>query len=104
MITTEQRKDKREMRIYVDVMRNAYAQTVAANYGVRARAGAPVATSLSWTEVADDTLVPGRFTLATVRARLDGSVEPWADFDGSRHGLGQAEKRLAKLDAPSGSR
>ena len=55
VITTEQRKDKREMRIYADVMRNAYAQTVVANYGVRARAGAPVATPLSWAEVADDT-------------------------------------------------
>ena len=32
------------MRIYADVMRNAYAQTVAASYGVRARPGAPVAT------------------------------------------------------------
>ncbi len=47
VITTEQRKDKREMRIYADVMRTAYAQTVAANYGVRARPGAPVATPLS---------------------------------------------------------
>jgi bifunctional non-homologous end joining protein LigD len=100
VITTEQRKGKREMRIYADVMRNAYAQTVAANYGVRARAGAPVATPLSWAEVEDDTLVPSRFTVASVRARLDGSGAPWADFDGSRRGLGQAENRLAKLDAP----
>ena len=69
------------MRIYADVMRNAYAQTVAANYGVRARTGAPVATPLSWSEVEDDALEPGRFTLATVRARLDGGDDPWADFD-----------------------
>src|SRR5271157_1520974 len=98
VITTEQRKDKREMRIYADVMRNAYAQTVAANYGVRAWPGAPVATPLSWAEVADDGLEPGRFTMATVRARLDGGDDPWADFDAWRHGLGQAENRLAKLD------
>ena len=58
VITTEQRKDKRGMRIYADVMRNAYAQTVATNYGVRARAGAPVATPLSWAEVEDDTWSP----------------------------------------------
>ncbi len=98
VITTEQRKDKREMRIYADVMRNAYAQTVAASYGVRARPGAPVATPLSWAEVEDDALEPGRFTMATVRARLDSGDEPWADFDGSRHQLGQAENRLAKLE------
>ena len=99
VITTEQRKDKREMRIYADVMRNAYAQTVAASYGVRARPGAPVATPLSWAEVEHDTVEPGRFTMATIRARLDGGRDPWADFDGSRHGLGEAEKRLAKAEA-----
>jgi bifunctional non-homologous end joining protein LigD len=80
-------------------MRNAYAQTVVASYGVRARAGAPVATLLSWAEVEDDGLEPGRFTMATIRARLDGGPHPWADFAKSRHGLGEASKRLARLDA-----
>jgi bifunctional non-homologous end joining protein LigD len=98
-ITTEQRKDKRGTRIYADVMRNAYAQTVVASYGVRARAGAPVATPLSWAEVEDEKLEPAQFTMATVRARLDGGADPWADFTESRHGLGDAAKRLAKLDA-----
>jgi bifunctional non-homologous end joining protein LigD len=80
-------------------MRNAYAQTVVASYGVRARAGAPVATLLSWAEVEDDSLEPGRFTMATIRARLDRDPDPWADFTKSRHGLGEAGKRLAKLNA-----
>jgi bifunctional non-homologous end joining protein LigD len=96
-VTTEQRKDKRGERIYIDVMRNAYAQTVAASYGVRARPGAPVATPLSWAEVENDDLAPGQFTIRTVRARLDGK-DPWADFTGSAHGLGEAGQRLAKLD------
>jgi len=98
-ITTEQRKDKRGMRIYADVMRNAYAQTVVASYGVRARPGAHVATPLSWAEVEDESLEPARFTMAAVRARLAGGGDPWADFAESRHGLGDAAKRLAKLDA-----
>jgi bifunctional non-homologous end joining protein LigD len=97
-ITVEQRKDKRGKRIYADVMRNAYAQTVAASYGVRARPGAPVATPLSWAEVEDDGLAPSRFTMATIRARLDSGPDPWADFAKSRHGLGEAAKRLAKLN------
>ena len=99
VITTEQRKDKRADRIYADVMRNAYAQTVAATYGVRARAGAPVATPLSWSEVADDALQPSQFTMATVRARLASGHDPWADFTRATHGLAEAGKRLAKLDA-----
>jgi bifunctional non-homologous end joining protein LigD len=98
-ITTEQRKDKRGSRIYADVMRNAYAQTVAASYGVRARPGAPVAIPLAWAEVEDEKLEPGRFTMATVRARLDDGPDPWADFTRSGHGLGEAGKRLAKLEA-----
>ncbi len=97
LITTEQRKDKRGDLVYADVMRNAYAQTVAASYGVRARPGAPVATPLSWAEVEDDDLEPGRFTMATGRARLDGGQDPWTDFAGTRQGLGEAGKRLAKL-------
>jgi bifunctional non-homologous end joining protein LigD len=96
-ITVEQRKDKRGDRIYADVMRNAYAQTVVASYGVRARPGAPVATLLSWAEVEDDGLEPARFTMATIRARLDDGPGPWADFAKSRQGLGEAGKRLAKL-------
>lgn len=99
VITTEQRKDKRGDRIYADVMRNAYAQTVAASYGVRARAGAPVATPLSWPEVEDDRLHPGQFTIATIRSRLDRGADPWAGFTASRHGLTEASRRLAKLAA-----
>ena len=97
VLTTEQRKDKRDDLVYADIMRNAYAQTVTASYGVRARPGAPVATPLSWAEVEDGDLEPGQFTVATVRARLDGGHDPWADFADSRHGLGEARKRLAKL-------
>ncbi|HEV2451660.1 MAG TPA: hypothetical protein VGS62_07020 [Streptosporangiaceae bacterium] len=57
---TEQRKENRRHRPYLDVTRNAYAQTVVAPYAVRARPGAPVAsdqdrepvlrTDESWTE------------------------------------------------------
>jgi bifunctional non-homologous end joining protein LigD len=97
-ITTEQRKDKRGDRIYADVMRNAYAQTVAATYGVRARPGASVATPLSWAEVEDENLEPGQFTMATVRSRLDAGTNPWAGFTDFRHGLADATKRLAKLN------
>jgi bifunctional non-homologous end joining protein LigD len=98
-ITAEQRKDKRGEKIYADVMRNAYAQTVIANYAVRARPGAPVATPLDWAELQDDQLEPKWFTTATIRDRADGRKDPWAGFAGARHGLGEATRRLAKLEA-----
>jgi hypothetical protein len=37
--------------------------------------------------------------MATVRGRLDDGHDPWADFTRATHGLGEADKRLAKLDA-----
>jgi bifunctional non-homologous end joining protein LigD len=97
-ITTEQRKDKLGKRIYADVMRNAYAQTVVASYGLRARPGAPVATPLSWAEVEDERLDPASFTMAAVRARIDAGQDPWAGFADAARGLGAAGKRLARLD------
>jgi bifunctional non-homologous end joining protein LigD len=98
-ITVEQRKDKRGDLVYADIMRNAYAQTVIANYAVRARPGAPVATPLDWAELDDDTLGPRRFTMATIAGRLASTEDPWAGFAAARNGLGEATRRLAKLES-----
>jgi len=100
LATTEQRKDKRARHLYVDVMRNAYAQTAVAPYVVRARPGAPVAVPLHWDEVADSDLEPGRFTLRTVRRRLDEldqAADPWADLTRRRYSLTEARSRLDEL-------
>jgi bifunctional non-homologous end joining protein LigD len=100
MATLEQRKDKRGSRLYVDVMRNAYAQTVVAPYVVRARPGAAVSVPLHWDELNDSTLEPGRFTLRTVRSRLaelDGATDPWADLTRHRYSPAAAQGRLDQL-------
>lgn len=51
LLTVEQRKNKRGDRIFLDVARNAYAQTMATPYSVRARPGAPVATPIERDEL-----------------------------------------------------
>jgi len=101
LLTTQQRKDRRGGRIYADVMRNAYAQTVVAPYSVRARPGAPVATPLRWNELEEPGLIPQRFTLRTLGERLDrlGAADPWADMARRRYGLARPAQRLAKLAA-----
>ena len=43
-ITIEQRRNRREGRIYLDVMHNAYGQTTVIHYSVCTKWGAPVAT------------------------------------------------------------
>jgi bifunctional non-homologous end joining protein LigD len=70
-LTTEFHKVKRDGRIYVDVARNAPAQTAVAPFSPRARPGAPVATPVSWDEVDDRRLRPDGFRFADVLARLD---------------------------------
>jgi bifunctional non-homologous end joining protein LigD len=96
-MTTEQRKDKRGNRVFLDTLRNAYAQTVVAPYGVRARPGAHVATPVHWDEVADTTLDPSRFTLHTIFKHLDETADPWADLRRRRFGLNRLRQRLRRL-------
>lgn len=102
LLTTEQRKDRRGDRVYADIMRNAYAQTVVAAYSVRARPGAPVATPLHWDEVANPGLDPGDFTLRTVPARLDQTGkpgDPWAGLYRHRFSVARASGKLTRLAA-----
>jgi bifunctional non-homologous end joining protein LigD len=93
-LTLEPRKDARGQRIYLDVMRDAYAQTVIAPYAVRARPGAPVATPLHWAEVGQAGLSPRQFTLRTIAGRLAGSDDPWAGMARHASGLSGARQRL----------
>jgi bifunctional non-homologous end joining protein LigD len=97
LLTIEQRKESRDERVYSDIMRNAYAQTVVAPYSVRARPGAHVAAPLAWEELDDPGLTPGRFTLRTMGERLDGRPDPWAGLTRRRYGLTRAAQRLKKL-------
>ncbi|GAA0300463.1 non-homologous end-joining DNA ligase [Streptomyces polychromogenes] len=75
--TTEARKKARRGRLYLDVQRNAYAQTAVAPYAVRALPGAPVAAPLAWSELDDPDLTSRRRTLATVDDWL--ADDPWRD-------------------------
>ena len=101
LLTTQQRRAGRGDRVYSDVMRNAYAQTVVAPYSVRARPGAPVATPLRWEELEDRDLTPGRFTLHSIGDRLErpGASDPWAGLGRHRYGLDRAARRLEKAAA-----
>jgi len=79
-LTTEQRMNKRQGRVVLDVMRNAYAQTAVASYALRAKPGAPVATPLEWGEVAQGGLSAQQYTLKNIFRRLDDKGDVWAQF------------------------
>jgi bifunctional non-homologous end joining protein LigD len=80
-LTTAWRKEKREEKILVDVARNTYGQTVVAPYAVRALRGAPVATPVTWDEVASPDLHPQGFKLREMGGRLRSAGDPWAEME-----------------------
>ncbi len=88
-LTVEPRKEARGRRLYLDIMRNAYAQTVVAPYSVRGRPGAHVATPLHWAEVEDANLSPGQFTMRTLPAELERRGDPWTGMARRRRRLPQ---------------
>ena len=92
--TTEGRIANRHGRLYLDIGRNGYGQTMAAPYAVRARPGAPVSVPLDWSEL--DGFQPGRHTLRDIADRL-AAPDPWAGMDAAARRLDQAGARLARL-------
>jgi bifunctional non-homologous end joining protein LigD len=62
-------KAKRTGKIFVDYFRNDYTATSIADYGVRARPGAPVAVPLEWSEL-KRLKSPNQFTMKDVLKRL----------------------------------
>jgi bifunctional non-homologous end joining protein LigD len=98
-LTTEWRKNKREGRILVDTARNTYGQTVVAPYAVRALPGAPVATPVSWDEVASASLHPQQFKLRAMGERVRDTGDPW---EGLESAAGTLPRELFQGDAPPG--
>ncbi|MEV1076700.1 non-homologous end-joining DNA ligase [Streptomyces sp. NPDC050211] len=94
-LTTAARKKDRGDRLYLDVQRNAYAQTAAAPYTVRAKPGAPVATPLTWTQLDDPDIDARHWTIADAveQARTD----PWSGAMKKGRALGPARRRLDAL-------
>lgn len=94
VLTTEQRKNKRGKRIFLDTLRNAYGQTAVAPYALRSRETAPVATPLDWTELGDGDLGPRSYTISNLFRRLAQKADPWAGMDRRAVGLDAMRRRF----------
>lgn len=82
LTTLEMRKAKRGARVFLDVLRNAWGQTVVAPYSPRARAEAPVSTPLAWSEL-DELSSSRAHDILTIPARLRDLGDPWQEM--ARH-------------------
>ncbi|MET8471620.1 non-homologous end-joining DNA ligase [Streptomyces sp. NPDC006422] len=91
-LTTAPRKKDRGDRLFLDVLRNAYAQTAVAPYTVRARPNAPVATPLTWQQLGSPSVDAQHWTVenAVEQARTD----PWQGLLGRGRSLGPAWRKL----------
>jgi bifunctional non-homologous end joining protein LigD len=94
--TTEQRIEDRQGRLFVDYMRNSYAQTAVAPYSVRALPEAPVAAPLFWEELQDKNLIARMYNIETMPERIKKVGNPWTDFRKEAKSMKAALKIQAK--------
>lgn len=94
-LTTAVRKKDRGDRLYLDIGRNAYAQTAVAPWTVRALPGAPVAAPITWDQLDDPALGPRRWTVAD--AVDHARTRPWSGAPRRGRSLGPARRRLDAL-------
>jgi len=101
--TTATRKAKRGRRLFLDYLRNSYAQTAVPPCAVRPRPGAPVAMPIAWDELADPELRGDRWTIESARRRLAGVDDPWKGHRRHARDLERAAERLSGLVGETGS-
>ena len=96
-LTTEQRRNKRKGRLFLDVQRNAYGQTGVAPYTLRAKEGAPVATPLDWLELFEEGITARSYTVSNIFRRLDRKMDPWKSMNRRARSLAVPQKKLTRL-------
>jgi bifunctional non-homologous end joining protein LigD len=94
-LTIEMRKGKRRGKLFVDWLRNSYAQTYAPPYAVRARPGAPVSTPIDWEELGR--VEPRTHTMANVPRRLESRGDPWRGLWRRARGVKDARRNADRL-------
>ncbi len=92
--TISMAKGERRGRVFLDYLRNGYAQTVVAPYSVRPLPGAPVSTPITWEELEEPNLHAQTYTLRNVRERLGQRRDPWAGMDAHAGSLDEASVNL----------
>ncbi len=82
--TSNMRKEKRKVRIFIDWVRNGRGATSVAPYSLRARSTPTVSAPISWHEL--DHIAPDAITIHNVLARLS-QPNPWEDIFATEQGI-----------------
>ncbi|SHF47263.1 bifunctional non-homologous end joining protein LigD [Fodinibius roseus] len=95
--TVATRKKKREGRLFVDYLRNAYGQTSISPFSLRTLEGAPVATPLDWGELDRDNLTSQSYHIKNTFRRLSQKDDSWDYFQQKAKGLGKSMDKLKTM-------
>lgn len=88
-------KRHRKGRIYIDYLRNGRGATSVASFSLRARAGAPVAMPLRWSELGRVKAGDAYGMQAALRRMARMPEHPWGEYRQKLQGLGEVLKRLS---------
>jgi bifunctional non-homologous end joining protein LigD len=97
LYTTELRVEKRNNRLFLDYLRNAYGQTTIAPYSLRARPCAPVATPLSWSEALEKKMSSRKYHYGNIFKRLARKEAPWKAFKDHAVSINDAKKKFEAM-------
>lgn len=92
--TIEPRLNKRKNRVFLDYLRNAFAQTSVAPYSIRAIEKAPISMPLDWKELLDKKLHAQSFNIKNVFKR---KKDPWKNITSKTVSLKPAILKIKKL-------
>ena len=76
LVSWEWEKAKRGGRARLDYTQNAINKTLVAPFSARPGPGAPVSVPITWDELDDPELAPGRWTIRTIGERLAEAGDP----------------------------
>ncbi|MGD2065106.1 MAG: non-homologous end-joining DNA ligase [Dehalococcoidia bacterium] len=96
-LTTEQRKEKRKGRVFLDYLRNSYGQTAVAPYAVRAKQGAPIAVPIEWDELGDRNLMSQSYNTKNIFRRLSQKKDPWEGIWRKANSVDKAKQRIRDI-------
>jgi bifunctional non-homologous end joining protein LigD len=88
--TTQMSKSKRGSKIFIDYLRNSFAQTTIAPYSIRAIENAPIATPVEYSELKEN-LTSQSFNIKNISKR---KKEPFKKMDKSKKSIKKAIKKL----------
>lgn len=91
--TIETRKDKRKKRVFIDYLRNAFAQTAVCAFSIRAIESAPIATPITFQEL-NKNLNPQKFNLKNIFKR---SKNPISSLNSKAVSIKNASNKIEKL-------